>query len=107
MKRLQINRKRSSLKFGPIFCPKLSEEQKKRTSLKFGPIFCTKLGEEQKKKRSSLKFGRIFCPKSGMDEGQGRKKFGPKLDATTSTLPDPPGPGFGYDVPPESPSRRP
>ena len=47
-----------------------------------------------------------------MDEGQGRKKFGPKLDATTSTLPGPlspgpPGPGPGYDVPPEPPSRRP
>ena len=27
-------KKRSSLKFGPIFCPKLGEEQKKRSSLK-------------------------------------------------------------------------
>ena len=43
-----------------------------------------------------------------MDEGQGRKKFGPKLEASTSTLPGPlslgpPGPGPGYDVPPEPP----
>ena len=41
------HKKRSSLKFGPIFCPKLGEEQK-RSSLKFGPISCSKLGEEQK-----------------------------------------------------------
>ena len=26
------------------------EEQKKRSSLKFGPVFCPNLGEEQKKK---------------------------------------------------------
>ena len=41
--------KKSSFKFGPIFCPKLGKEQKKRYSLEFGPIFCPKLGEEQKK----------------------------------------------------------
>ena len=40
----------SLLNIGPIFGPKLGEEQKKRSSLKFGPIFCPKLGEEQKKK---------------------------------------------------------
>ena len=80
---------------------KKGEEQKK-----FGSIFCPKLGEEQKK-RFSLKFGPIFCSKSGMDEGQGRKKYGSKLDATASTLLGPPGPGSGYDVPPEPPSRRP
>ena len=39
---VQTNQKRSSLKFDPIFCPKLGEEQKKRSSLKFGPIFCSK-----------------------------------------------------------------
>ena len=46
---LPMNQKRPSLKFRPIFCPKLGEEQKKRSSLKFGPIFCPKLGEEQTK----------------------------------------------------------
>ena len=39
-----------------------------------------------------------------MDEEQGRKKFGPKLDASTSTLPGPlspgpPGPGPGTMYP--------
>ena len=36
-----------------------------------------------------------------MDEGQGRKKFGPKLDATTSALPGPLSPW--YDVPLNTP----
>ena len=31
------------------------------------------------------------------------KNFGPKLNATTLTLPGPPRPGPGYDVPPEPP----
>ena len=35
--------------------PKLDKEQiKKRPSLKFGPIFCPKLGEEHKKKKKGL-----------------------------------------------------
>ena len=51
VKHLQVNQKRSSLKFGPIFCPKFGEEQKKKFSLKFGPIFCPKLGEEQKEEK--------------------------------------------------------
>ena len=40
--------------------PKLGEEQKKRSSLKFGLIFCPKLGDDQKKrkKRSSVKLRR-------------------------------------------------
>ena len=41
-------------------------------------------------------------------KGKEEKKFGPKLDATTSTLPGPlsrgpPRPGPGYNVPPEPP----
>ena len=35
-----------------------------------------------------------------MDEGQGRNKFGPKLDATTSTLPGPLSPGSGLNLNP-------
>ena len=35
----QKQKKRSTLIFGPIFRPELGEEQKKRSSLKFGPIF--------------------------------------------------------------------
>ena len=61
----------------------------------------------KKKKRSSLKFGPLLCPKSGTEKGHERKKFSPKLDATTSTLPGPPRLGPGYDVPPELPSRKP
>ena len=40
--------------------PKLGEEQKKnkkKSSFKFGPIFCPKIGEEQKKnKKKRLSF---------------------------------------------------
>ena len=111
VKHLHINQKRSSLKFGPIFCPKLGEEQKKRSSLKFRPIFCPKLGEDQKKRLHSnlvLEFAR----NQGRIKGKEDKNFGPKLDATTSTLPGPLSPGPprpvpAYDVPPEPPSRRP
>ena len=73
---VQINKsnKRSSLKFGPIFSPKLGEEQKKRSSLKFGPIFSPKSGEEQKK-RSSLKFSPIFLPKVRDAKWAGLKKI--------------------------------
>ena len=44
--------------------------------------------------------------------GRDEKNFGPKLNTTTSTLPDPlspgpPRPGSGYDVPPDPISRRP
>ena len=35
------------------------------------------------------------------------KNFSPKLNTTTLTLPGPPRPGPGYDVPPKPPSRRP
>ena len=33
------NKKRSSLKFGPIFCPKLGEEQKKQKTMVFTQIW--------------------------------------------------------------------
>ena len=46
---LKDQKKRSSLIFRPIFCPKVGEDQKKRSSLKLRPIFCSKLGEDQKK----------------------------------------------------------
>ena len=45
-----------------IFCPKLGEEQKKRSSLKFSPIFCLEFSEEQKKKKSSIKFSPADTP---------------------------------------------
>ena len=38
---VKLNQERSSLKFGPDFCPKLGEDpppQKKRSSLKFGRV---------------------------------------------------------------------
>ena len=56
MSEVQTNKSnwRSSLKFGPLICPKLGEKQKKRSSLKFGPIFGPKLGEEQKKTKKGL-----------------------------------------------------
>ena len=73
MKRLQINQKRSSLKFGPIFCLKLREEQKKRSSLKFGPIICPKLGEEQKKRSSHLVL--FFAQNQGWMKGKGEKNL--------------------------------
>ena len=38
-----------SLKFSPIFCPKLGEDQKKGSSLKFSPIF---IGAGQKQRSS-------------------------------------------------------
>ena len=49
---------------------KLNQE---RSSLKFGPDFCPKLGEDQKKKeRSSLKFGRVGPKLDGpQDPGSG------------------------------------
>ena len=46
--RTQIRTKFFSIKFSPIFCPKLGEDLKKRSSLKFSPIFCPKLGEGHK-----------------------------------------------------------
>ena len=58
--------------------PKLSEEltdQLTDQSLKFGPIFCPKLGEEQKKKGLHSNLLPFFAQKSGTDEGQGRKKI--------------------------------
>ena len=64
-----MNKKRSSLTFGPIFYPDLGEEQKKKSSHKFGPIFYPNLVEEKKNtKRSSLKFGPIFCPNLGEEQ---------------------------------------
>ena len=35
---VKLNQERSSLKFGPDFCPKLGEYQKKRSSLKIGRV---------------------------------------------------------------------
>ena len=59
------------LKFSPIFCSKLGEDQKKGSSLKFSPSFCPKLGEDQdKNKSSSLKFSPSFCPSLGEDQKQ-------------------------------------
>ena len=83
----------SSLKFGHIYCPKLGEEQKKKKGL-HSNLFIFFAPPQKKKKRSSLEFGPVFLPKS-----QGRimvrdvKNFGPKLNATTLTLPGPLSPG--------------
>ena len=49
-------KRRSSLKFGPSFSPKLGEEQKKRSSLKLGPVLLQN-----------------FCPRSETQIGQGEK----------------------------------
>ena len=86
---------------------KLGEEQKKRSSLKFGPSFSPKLGEEQRKKKKV--FAQIWsqiCPCSESQIGPGEKIFAPELNATASTLPgllSPGPPRPGYDVPPEPP----
>ena len=54
---------------GPQNLVKLNQE---RSSLKFGPDFCPRLGEDQKKKRSSLKFGRVGPKLDGpQDPGPG------------------------------------
>ena len=45
------SKKKSSLKFRPIFRPKSSEEQKKRSSLKFRPIFAQNQVKSKKKKK--------------------------------------------------------
>ena len=129
VKHLQINQKRSSLKFVPIFCPKLGEEQKKNKKKglhsNLVPFFAQNQVKNKKKsspkirwrakKRSSLKFGPIFCPKLG-EEQKEEKKLVQNLTWTTSTFPGPlsPSPGNGslvqnltrqpHDVPP---SRRP
>ena len=49
--------------------------KKKRSSLKFRPIFCPKLGEEQKKKGLHSKFGLIFPPNSGAGLKQTNKNI--------------------------------
>ena len=72
----------------------------------------TQIWAYRPKKKSLPKKKKVFTQKSGTQKGQGEKKFWPKLNATTSTLPGPlspgpPRPGPGYDVPPEPPSRRP
>ena len=60
-KNLQITLKRSSLKFGPIFCPKLGEEQKKKDLHSIlVQIFSPKSGEEQKKKVFHSNLVQIF-----------------------------------------------
>ena len=54
----------SSLKFGPIFWPKLGEEQKQKELLS-NLVRLFAQNQVKSKKRSSLKFGLIFCPKLG------------------------------------------
>ena len=82
-----MQKKRSSLKFGPSFCPKLGKEQKKRSSLKFGPSFCPKLHEEQKKE--------VFTPFWFLTQIWSKTKRGNQ----NSSAP-------GYDVLPKPPSCR-
>ena len=49
------------LRISPFSCPKSGKDQnKKRSSLKFSPVFGPKLGDHQKKK-SSLKFSPILA----------------------------------------------
>ena len=65
-------KKKSSLKFSLIFCPKLGEDyKKKRSSLKFSPIFRLKLGENQKKKKKV--FTRIYS--SFLSAGQKQRSL--------------------------------
>ena len=96
----------------------MSKKKQKLSSHKIGPIFSPKLGEEQKKKKKKKVFTQIwshFSPKMETQIGQGEKNscskteriLAPKLNATASTLPGPPRPGPGYNVPPEPRSRRP
>ena len=80
VKNLQINQRRSSLRFGPIFCPKL--------------------GEEQKKKIFTQIWSHILPKSQGQMKSKVEKKFCLKLDATTSTLPGPLSPGTMYPLNP-------
>ena len=50
-------RKRSSLKFRPIFCPKLGEDQKKKVFTEIKSHFFPKLDEDQKKHQKNLTRG--------------------------------------------------
>ena len=54
-------RKISSFRISPFFCPKLGEDQqKKRSLLRFSVVFGPKLCEDQKK-RSSVRFCPFLC----------------------------------------------
>ena len=67
---MKSNKKRSSLKFRPIFCPKSCEEQqKKKVFTQISSNFLSKIRWRAKKQnRSSLKFRPIFCPKLGEEQ---------------------------------------
>ena len=79
---MKSKKKRSSLKFSPLFRPKLGEEQKKKSLLKFTPIFCPKLHAKQKiKKRSSLKFPPILSLNVGASLKETHKTY-PLCDQT-------------------------
>ena len=45
--------------------PKIRREAKKKVSLKFGPMFCPKVGEEQKKEKVFNQIWSHFLPKIG------------------------------------------
>ena len=53
---MKSKKKRSSLKFVPIFRPKLGEEQKKRSSLKFRPIVSPNVDASQNETHKTLPF---------------------------------------------------
>ena len=64
---MKTQRKRSPLRFSPVFGPKFGEDQtKKRSSIRFNPVFGPKLGEDQNKKglhSDSVRFcAQTFCP---------------------------------------------
>ena len=96
-------KKRSSLKIGPIFCPKLGEEQKKVFTQNWS-YFCPKLGADQKKGLHP-KLVPFFCQYQERKKDKG-KKISPKT-RQPQLFRAPPRPGPGYDVPLEPPSRRP
>ena len=58
---------------GPQTQVKQLQKNQKRSPLKFGLIFCPKLGKSKKKKVFTQIWSH-FLPKSGTDKGQGRKK---------------------------------
>ena len=85
---------------------KLSEsltDKSKKVFTQIWSYFLTKIRwRAKKKKKVFTQVWPYFLPKSqGRMKGKEENKLGPKLDATTSTLPGPPRPGPGYYVPPE------
>ena len=107
-------KKRSSLKIGPIFCPKSGEKPKKRFTLKIGSIFCPKSGKEQKKiftqnwsyflpppKKVFTQNWSLFSAQSqGPKKGKEEKNFGQNLTRQPQLFRAPLNPGTMYPLNP-------